>query len=173
MFYSFQLFFFRFILIFCSFFLCLVLAYFCVFCSWHALILICDCGTHNFVYRSAYCSLSVVGRQTSLTPTPRAISPQDIVRIYVPPAPPEEQQLHHHSQQKGNLFDGFLVLNGLLLFCGVCNLEIFFIPNRLRQRSPPRWKKKYLYTCKFAQRTHNEISCIFPSMECMCLKYSL
>lgn len=27
-----------------------------------------------------------------ITPTPRAISPQDIVRIYVPPAPPDEQK---------------------------------------------------------------------------------
>lgn len=32
-----------------------------------------------------------------ITPTPRAMSPQDIVRIYVPPAPPDEQQ---HTQQK-------------------------------------------------------------------------
>lgn len=43
-------------------------------------------------FRSALCSLSVVGRTTMITPTPRAISPQDIVRIYVPPAPPEEQK---------------------------------------------------------------------------------
>lgn len=28
-----------------------------------------------------------------ITPTPRAISPQDIVRIYVPPAPPDEQKV--------------------------------------------------------------------------------
>uniref|UniRef100_A0A1B0CRP3 Rab-GAP TBC domain-containing protein n=1 Tax=Lutzomyia longipalpis TaxID=7200 RepID=A0A1B0CRP3_LUTLO len=42
---------------------------------------------------SGFCSLSIVGRTSSammITPTPRAISPQDIVRIYVPPAPPEE-----------------------------------------------------------------------------------
>lgn len=32
-----------------------------------------------------------------ITPTPRAMSPQDIVRIYVPPAPPDEQQ---HTPQK-------------------------------------------------------------------------
>lgn len=32
-----------------------------------------------------------------ITPTPRAMSPHDIVRIYVPPAPPDEQQ---HIQQK-------------------------------------------------------------------------
>ncbi|XP_037051277.1 uncharacterized protein LOC119085120 [Bradysia coprophila] len=44
---------------------------------------------------SAFCSLSIVGRTPSammITPTPRAISPQDIVRIYVPPAPPDEQK---------------------------------------------------------------------------------
>lgn len=35
-----------------------------------------------------------------ITPTPRAISPQDIVRIYVPPAPPEEQQQLQKQQQK-------------------------------------------------------------------------
>lgn len=35
----------------------------------------------------------MVNRTTMLTPTPRAMSPQDIVRIYVPPAPPDEQQL--------------------------------------------------------------------------------
>ncbi|XP_059622835.1 USP6 N-terminal-like protein [Phlebotomus argentipes] len=42
---------------------------------------------------SGFCSLSIVGRTPSsmmITPTPRAISPQDIVRIYVPPPPPEE-----------------------------------------------------------------------------------
>lgn len=44
--------------------------------------------------RSAYCSLSVLNRPPSsamrITPTPRAMSPKDIVRIYVPPPPPEE-----------------------------------------------------------------------------------
>lgn len=33
-----------------------------------------------------------------ITPTPRAMSPHDIVRIYVPPAPPEEKQ--HSTPQK-------------------------------------------------------------------------
>ncbi|KAJ6647677.1 USP6 N-terminal-like protein [Pseudolycoriella hygida] len=45
---------------------------------------------------SAFCSLSIVGRTPSammITPTPRAISPQDIVRIYVPPAPSDEKKL--------------------------------------------------------------------------------
>lgn len=49
----------------------------------------------NKIFRSAFCSLSIVGRTPSammITPTPRAISPQDIVRIYVPPAPPDEQK---------------------------------------------------------------------------------
>lgn len=32
-----------------------------------------------------------------ITPTPRAMSPQDIVRIYVPPAPLNEQQQQHNS----------------------------------------------------------------------------
>lgn len=45
-------------------------------------------------FRSAYCSLSVLNRPPSstmrITPTPRAMSPHDIVRIYVPPPPPEE-----------------------------------------------------------------------------------
>lgn len=47
----------------------------------------------NYICRSAFCSLSIVGRTSStmrITPTPRALSPQDIVRIYVPAAPPEE-----------------------------------------------------------------------------------
>lgn len=51
--------------------------------------------TRCVVIRSAFCSLSIVGRTPSammITPTPRAISPQDIVRIYVPPAPPDEQK---------------------------------------------------------------------------------
>lgn len=34
-----------------------------------------------------------------ITPTPRAMSPQDIVRIYVPPAPPDEQQQPLKSPQ--------------------------------------------------------------------------
>lgn len=44
-------------------------------------------------FRSAFCSLNLMGRTPStmrITPTPRAISPQDIVRIYVPAAPPDE-----------------------------------------------------------------------------------
>ncbi|XP_055314062.1 uncharacterized protein LOC129575144 isoform X2 [Sitodiplosis mosellana] len=48
---------------------------------------------------SAFCSLSVVGRTTMVTPTPRTISPQDIVRIYVPPAPPDEQK-HYQNVPK-------------------------------------------------------------------------
>lgn len=44
------------------------------------------------INRSAFCSLSVVGRNAMLTPTPRAVSPKDVVRIYVPPAPPAEPQ---------------------------------------------------------------------------------
>lgn len=35
-----------------------------------------------------------------ITPTPRAISPQDIVRIYVPPAPPEEKQQQQKQSTK-------------------------------------------------------------------------
>lgn len=44
--------------------------------------------------------MSVVARSPSATQlaTPRAMSPQDVVRIYVPPAPPEEQ--HHQQQQQ-------------------------------------------------------------------------
>lgn len=34
-----------------------------------------------------------------ITPTPREMSPQDIVRIYVPPAPPDEQQQIYHRAQ--------------------------------------------------------------------------
>lgn len=41
---------------------------------------------------SAIGSMSVVARSPSAQPTPRAMSPQDVVRIYVPPAPPEELQ---------------------------------------------------------------------------------
>lgn len=54
------------------------------------------------LHRSAFCSLSVIGRTTMVTPTPRTISPQDIVRIYVPPAPPDEkhQQKHHEDNTK-------------------------------------------------------------------------
>lgn len=33
-----------------------------------------------------------------ITPVPRAISPQDIVRIYVPPAPPEELKINEDKQ---------------------------------------------------------------------------
>lgn len=51
-------------------------------------------------FRSAFCSLSVIGRTTMITPTPRAISPQDIVRIYVPPAPPDEQKLYQDVYPK-------------------------------------------------------------------------
>lgn len=44
--------------------------------------------------RSTFCLLNLMGNQRQstmrITPTPRAISPQDIVRIYVPAAPPEE-----------------------------------------------------------------------------------
>lgn len=47
------------------------------------------------MFSSAFCSLSVVGRTTMITPTPQSVSPQDIVRIYVPPAPPNEQQIQH------------------------------------------------------------------------------
>lgn len=49
-----------------------------------------------YTLRSAFCSLSIIGRTPSammITPTPRAMSPQDIVRIYVPPAPPEESPI--------------------------------------------------------------------------------
>lgn len=43
--------------------------------------------------RSAVGSMSVVARSPSVQmATPRAMSPQDVVRIYVPPAPPEELQ---------------------------------------------------------------------------------
>lgn len=35
-----------------------------------------------------------------ITPTPRAMSPQDIVRIYVPPAPPDEQPQQHQQHQQ-------------------------------------------------------------------------
>ncbi|XP_065092647.1 uncharacterized protein LOC135713461 isoform X2 [Ochlerotatus camptorhynchus] len=41
---------------------------------------------------SAIGSISVVARSPSTQQTPRAMSPQDVVRIYVPPAPPEELQ---------------------------------------------------------------------------------
>ncbi|XP_062554676.1 uncharacterized protein LOC134219819 isoform X2 [Armigeres subalbatus] len=41
---------------------------------------------------SAIGSMSVVARSPSAQPTPRAMSPLDVVRIYVPPAPPEELQ---------------------------------------------------------------------------------
>ncbi|XP_031622536.1 uncharacterized protein LOC116340271 [Contarinia nasturtii] len=51
---------------------------------------------------SAFCSLSVIGRTTMVTPTPRTISPQDIVRIYVPPAPPDEQH-QQDSIKKSNM----------------------------------------------------------------------
>lgn len=50
-------------------------------------------------FSSAFCSLSVVGRTTMVTPTPRTISPQDIVRIYVPPAPPDEEK-HYQNLPK-------------------------------------------------------------------------
>uniref|UniRef100_A0A1Q3FVS4 Putative gtpase-activating proteinral function prediction only n=1 Tax=Culex tarsalis TaxID=7177 RepID=A0A1Q3FVS4_CULTA len=50
---------------------------------------------------SAIGSMSVVARSPSATQlaTPRAMSPQDVVRIYVPPAPPEEQQQQHRLQK--------------------------------------------------------------------------
>lgn len=41
---------------------------------------------------SAIGSISVVARSPSTQQTPRAMSPHDVVRIYVPPAPPEELQ---------------------------------------------------------------------------------
>ncbi|XP_038115917.1 uncharacterized protein LOC6039691 isoform X2 [Culex quinquefasciatus] len=52
---------------------------------------------------SAIGSMSVVARSPSATQlaTPRAMSPQDVVRIYVPPAPPEEKQQQSHPLQKG------------------------------------------------------------------------
>lgn len=52
--------------------------------------------------RSAFCSLNIGGRTTMITPTPRAMSPQDIVRIYVPPAPLDEQTRTNHDTPKHN-----------------------------------------------------------------------
>lgn len=54
-----------------------------------------SCNLKIRLHRSAFGSLSIVGRtpsaqQSSATPTPRAMSPMDVVRIYVPPAPPGE-----------------------------------------------------------------------------------
>ncbi|GAB0090019.1 Rab-GTPase-TBC domain [Sergentomyia squamirostris] len=58
---------------------------------------------------SGFCSMSIVGRTSStmmITPTPRAISPQDIVRIYVPPAPPEEVNGAGGTPLPGAVSDG-------------------------------------------------------------------
>nr|XP_029735088.1 uncharacterized protein LOC115254250 isoform X2 [Aedes albopictus] len=54
---------------------------------------------------SAIGSMSVVARSPSAQPTPRAMSPQDVVRIYVPPAPPEELQKNtpSHSASTGTV----------------------------------------------------------------------
>lgn len=53
--------------------------------------------------RSAFCSLGVVGQRTTMvTPTPQTISPQDIVRIFVPAAPPDEQK-HYQNISKENI----------------------------------------------------------------------
>lgn len=57
-------------------------------------------------FRSAFGSLSIVGRTPSammITPTPRAISPQDIVRIYVPPPPPEELDSRSKNSSSQNI----------------------------------------------------------------------
>lgn len=39
--------------------------------------------------------MSLIGCNNMVTPTPRGVSPKDIVRIYVPPAPQDERQSQH------------------------------------------------------------------------------